>query len=304
MKAAVQRSNTSASSSLLLLLLLTFYCNTICFIDAAAAAGTCSLLLDKCTSTLDLTCDANGITCPTGTDCFDCDPCMGFAAQGCSACTSAGCYWCSFPGINGEVGICSSPSVFAEVPHICLNANGTAYTASCAAAAATSPTAPTSYTCDAAEYATDPCPFQLNGKCDANGITCPLGTDCFDCDPCRLHRFQGCETCTAAGCQWCGLDVACFSPTSFSATTPVLHPQLLCGASDFVNTCSASSSSSSTGNVFTDPFYDANSWIYDLINIKEVWKSGISKWLMLYVGFNLFALRTITSFQSSRRILL
>jgi hypothetical protein len=121
--------------------------------------------------------------------------------------------------------------------------------------------------CSSAQFATDSCPSQSDGVCDADGITCPLGTDCFDCDPCHSYRFQGCDACTAAGCLWCGLDVACFSPGSYGLQS------LTCNAQDFVDTCSASSS---TGNAFSDPFYDAASWLFDLINIKEVWKSGIS----------------------------
>lgn len=122
--------------------------------------------------------------------------------------------------------------------------------------------------CSAAQFQADSCQSQLDGVCDA-GTTCNLGTDCFDCDPCHSLRYQGCEACTAAGCQWCGRDAVCFSPSTLQ-----LPRSLTCSASDFVDTCTAPNA---TTNEFSDPFYDAASWLFDLINIKEVWQSGISK---------------------------
>lgn len=132
--------------------------------------------------------------------------------------------------------------------------------------AASQPTTTTA--CTAAQFQTDTCAYQYDGVCDA-GTACNAGTDCFDCDPCHAYRFEGCATCTAAGCLWCGQDATCVTDGS------TLLGTMSCNASDFVSTCDGTSTTSS--DVFADPFYDADVWIYNLINIQDVWKSGISK---------------------------
>jgi hypothetical protein len=107
--------------------------------------------------------------------------------------------------------------------------------------------------------------------CDA-GLYCPTDTDCFDCDPCQAYSFTSCQDCTANGCVWCGMDAICVGaavPIQLSSSS---FSQITCTVEDFTNTCDSISS-----NVFPDPLYDAQSWIYDQINVEEVWKSGISK---------------------------
>lgn len=131
------------------------------------------------------------------------------------------------------------------------------------------PSALAQQACSPDQFSNDTCPFQFDGVCDA-GVSCALGTDCVDCDPCHAYRFDGCDNCTTAGCFWCGADALCVSVGS------PLPSQITCKVTDFVSTCAIS-----TQNVFSDPFYDAASWIFDLIKIKEVWQSGISKSRML-----------------------
>ena len=46
--------------------------------------------------------------------------------------------------------------------------------------------------------------------------------------------------------------------------------QLTCTASDFVDSCSSDSD-------FSDPLVEASEWIYEMINVKPVWESDISK---------------------------
>lgn len=127
--------------------------------------------------------------------------------------------------------------------------------------------------CSAAQFQADNCPYyyQFNGECNADGKKCVIGSDCFDCDPCQQFRFQGCQSCTAAGCLWCSLDAVCVSTGSTVSNVS----QLTCTTSDYVRRCVET-----PGSVFSDPFYDAMSWIYDQINVKEVWQSGISKSLL------------------------
>ena len=129
--------------------------------------------------------------------------------------------------------------------------------------------------CTSDEISQDDCPYKFNNTCEA-GSFCRNGTDCLDCDPCQDYSFTSCQNCTANGCVWCGMDAICVSagiPIQLSLPSSV---QFTCTAEDFKNTCDNISS-----NVFPDPLYDAQSWIYDQINVEEVWKAGISKFRIL-----------------------
>jgi hypothetical protein len=120
------------------------------------------------------------------------------------------------------------------------------------------------YTCDSTK---DTCRFKFDGECDAV-VYCDANSDCFDCDPCQAYRFQGCTACAAAkeGCAWCDADASCLSPKT---TVP---NYLQCQASNYTRTCA-----SSANRPFSDPLYGSMTWMYNLINVQNVWKSGISK---------------------------
>ena len=92
----------------------------------------------------------------------------------------------------------------------------------------------------------------------------------FDCDPCMKYKFDGCEVCTSApeGCGWCDSDAICIS-----FGTPLLAPFISEGCAAIIDTCDSLSDS----NYFSDPLYGAANWIFDMINVKPVWDSGISK---------------------------
>lgn len=45
-----------------------------------------------------------------------------------------------------------------------------------------------------------------------------------------------------------------------------------CSASDFVDGCS-----NPTYPMFTDPLVEAQSWVFEQINLRPVWESGLSK---------------------------
>ena len=68
---------------------------------------------------------------------------------------------------------------------------------------------------------------------------------------------------------WCDSDALCLSSQSMSS----LPPTTTCATTSFVDTCTAASES----NYFSDPLFGAANWIFDIINVKPVWKSGISK---------------------------
>jgi hypothetical protein len=132
--------------------------------------------------------------------------------------------------------------------------------------------------CTEAQFLADACSNSYISHCEV-GVqfqpptpVCPVGTDCFDCDPCQQHRFEGCGACTAdpQGCLWCGSDALCISQRSLNYLPT--NRILTCKRTDFVQTCAPT-----PGDVFQDPLYDADSWIFDQINIKPVWQAGISK---------------------------
>lgn len=76
-----------------------------------------------------------------------------------------------------------------------------------------------------------------------------------------------CSHSTAAdGCFWCSKDAACLS------VTPAVIPGFTCAAEDFTKTCLTENN-----NPYPDPLFDSMNWIYDMINVKEVWAQGISK---------------------------
>jgi len=213
----------------------------------------CDISNDPCFFPNDGECDANGSLCPINSDCFDCDPFRQFGSLGCGECTSNGGSYCQTS--NGE-GICSSPQIATALPSYCQDDGGTAYTATCE---------PISDMCDAAN---DSCEFANDGECDA-GIYCAPNSDCYDCSPCTALRFDGCDACTAAGCLWCAADAACFPDYGWP-----LPSNLGCAAADFVSTCRIATNT----NPFSDPLYESSNWIFDMIRVKPVWESGISKY--------------------------
>ena len=125
--------------------------------------------------------------------------------------------------------------------------------------------------CTSDEISQDDCPYKFDSMCDA-GVYCQFNTDCFDCDPCQEYSFTSCQDCTANGCVWCGMDAICVGAAVLIQLSSSSFFQFTCTVEDFTNNCDSISS-----NVFPDPLYDAQSWIYDQINVEEVWKSGISK---------------------------
>lgn len=76
-----QSSATLSFSLMWLLLLRTLpieFPITIVLADQNVLIGGCSIedhYDDACETSFDLTCDADGVRCPLGSDCFDCDPC-------------------------------------------------------------------------------------------------------------------------------------------------------------------------------------------------------------------------------------
>mmetsp|Transcript_17514 Transcript_17514/g.27048 ORF Transcript_17514/g.27048 Transcript_17514/m.27048 type:complete len:796 (+) Transcript_17514:120-2507(+) len=134
------------------------------------------------------------------------------------------------------------------------------------------------------DWNTDPCAFKkkYNSECDAGvedddgDLICPFESDCFDCstDPCRALDFTGCEECTSLeGCSWCGKDSICASVPMTRSQFAQVGVIATCSQASYVTTCDAETNNN---NVFNDPLYSGQSWIYDLIRIQGVWKDGIT----------------------------
>ena len=85
-----------------------------------------------------------------------------------------------------------------------------------------------------------------------------LNWDCFSC----IEKD---------GCYWCPGDALCTSgPIFLDTATAVIRNNSCTVPEDFVtDTCTAD------GNFFSDPLYSSQKWIFDMINIEEVWAKGI-----------------------------
>jgi hypothetical protein len=258
--------------------------------------GTCDILTDTCLYQFDLVCDTVGTSalCATGTDCFDCDPCQNIVTEAvasnvlavteiCNLCVDAGCTYCTAPLSDGTVSaVCTSPYLASVVPNICINSGGSPFQNTCGSGGTPAPAPINTNVSQSCDYANDSCTFAMDGECDAGDSffnVCDPNTDCIDCDPCQQKRYDGCDACVAAGCYWCPYDSLCLSGNPFAKgeignSANPFQKQFLCqSADDFTQTCPVSNT------LFNDPLYEAENWVYDLIGVKPVWESGISKCL-------------------------
>lgn len=80
-------------------------------------------------------------------------------------------------------------------------------------------------------------------------------------DPCLSFAFTSCEQCAAVGCLWCAPHGACSSVWDES-----------CPEEDWLITCE----DEGKDNFFSDPLYDAQEWVYDMLNIRPVWEQGLT----------------------------
>jgi len=218
----------------------------------------CDLQDTSCRYSFDFLCDA-GRSCAPNSDCFDCDPMMLYR-DSCALCIAKGGEFCT-TGTNETV--CSSPGIAAEFPTFCSDDGGTPYQTECPVI---------EETCD---FENDPCDQQFDGICNA-GVDCPANSDCYDCSECTQLRTLGCEGCTNAGCVWCGAEALCMPPGGgipppFNLDWSNIGLAYTCTDQDFVSTCEAPDSSLPFD---PPPFFEANDWVYEMINIKPVWASG------------------------------
>jgi subtilisin family serine protease len=136
---------------------------------------------------------------------------------------------------------------------------------------------------------TCPLPFLYNGICQQSisGLEEECGNgDCYDCDPCRRHRLDchGCLSEQMATCYWCPYDGACYGspyyPQVFGLTPD--DGEACLDPSDYETTqCTVSPSLSSDGEeglevpfAFSDPLYNTQQWVFDMINVRPVWEKG------------------------------
>jgi subtilisin family serine protease len=122
-------------------------------------------------------------------------------------------------------------------------------------------------TCD---YQNDNCPYKGDEACDVDLGYC--FADCFDCDNCRQYDLD-CSACLVDGCVYCPKDGLCVSgmiPQDYFAPSNAKVPA--CSSQDY----QSESCVADADNVFNDPFYTEQSWVYDLIDVEPVWRRGIT----------------------------
>jgi len=209
----------------------------------AARSQSCDLFNDPCPFEFDLECDdPTGLDfCPSNSDCFDCDPFQQFRNQGCNTCVANGGRYCE---TAEGTPVCSAPDIAAMAPNACSGGGGTPYMSTCSGAG---PSPPTGSDCNIFD---DSCPFSFDLECDdPTGLDlCPSNSDCFDCDPLQVFRFQGCGACVANGGRYC--ETADGTPV---CSSPEIASSLPAGCSGdgggtpYMSTCGGSGSPSKFG---------------------------------------------------------
>lgn len=259
-----------------------------------------------CIYLTDNECDA-GIFCPDRTDCFDCDPCLQYSGTSCEECIAAGCHWC--PHSNPDLQLCNSPLIALAYNTQCLVSSFDRYVDTC-------PSLTCEYTPNM-DGPPDSCRFRFDGECDEGGPSadgtpnvgieaCGQNTDCFDCDPCHQYDFTSCEECTSASgglnCNWCGKDGSCFSSDKSLLANSYSRPLdvfvLTCEQEDWAFAEFQCASIAPNNNVYSDPLYTSNQWVFDLIDVEPVWRSGISKFCCLFDFFSMDILTSLVCFSN------
>ena len=125
---------------------------------------------------------------------------------------------------------------------------------------------------------TDPCAayyptFVADGSCDNaeyGGFDyCTAYGTCADYFDCRV-RDGSCSTCVAAGGFWCAGAALCL--LTVDEVVPYAGDAEMCSSSsDRLSTCPTEGASAP---FFTDAQYDAQAWVYGLINVRPVWEAG------------------------------
>ena len=130
------------------------------------------------------------------------------------------------------------------------------------------------------------CRYSNNNKCNNPANCTGACADFFDC---HVEGFMDahltCASCIGAGGVWCAAAALCLPwPPGSLLTTHSAFSTYFSYFSTFrpddaslcpVGTSWVSSCSSvATNPIGNDPMYEAQSWVYDLINVKPVWQAG------------------------------
>jgi subtilisin family serine protease/subtilisin-like proprotein convertase family protein len=125
----------------------------------------------------------------------------------------------------------------------------------------------------------DFCPTRFNGVCDRTSSSSTTststadpacqgnGADCFDCDECRQFRAD-CSGCLAHNCVWCPGDATCFNSDLYL----LVNRDASCvNPGDFTQLTCRGDSPGNSDDVFEDPLYAAQAWVYRMIQLETVW---------------------------------
>jgi len=118
----------------------------------------------------------------------------------------------------------------------------------------------------------DHCNLKGNGQCDNDNASenCVDG-DCWDCDLCRQNYNFDCNSCLQQeGCVWCARDARCYNSVFYGV------PGASCDHVRLDYSIHSDSTCHSPGdeNFFDDPLYSAQRWVFDMINVQDVWERG------------------------------
>ena len=144
-------------------------------------------------------------------------------------------------------------------------------------------TAQVDLSCDVLSDTT--CPWQFDGQCDSQlglGIPGCEDGDCFDCSIfCEQYAYD-CNACLSHGCYWCPGDATCYNSDQYDFDDLYSMQASCTKESDYFHTgvvfddavindvCASNLST----NFFSDPLYDAQKWVFDMIDVVPVWQKG------------------------------
>ena len=126
---------------------------------------------------------------------------------------------------------------------------------------------PSVSTCSASDV--DTCQYPRDGECDNPQYCTGTCADFYDCQVARPNDIT-CADCLAGRGAWCAAAATCFSEVQ-SADSLTYGDGLLCPDASAWETATCPNT---TTQVYDDPMYETQSWVYGLVNVAPAWRMG------------------------------